>query len=274
MTDTNKQTSNRYHFDSENHIHLLDDKPLVGTSTVLGIVSKPLSWWASGKAVEVMGWVHSREKIATRLESANLMLEKIKSMGERDYLKLLDQAYGNHSLSLSESAGKGTDLHFELEMWVKGIISGEKKEPIEQILQFTNWCAENVDQFLWTELHMYSEANWIGGVCDLGIRLKDGRIGVLDHKSSKDAYYTHFLQDGGYVLQIEENMGGFDGNGNRIFELEHPIDFIGVVPYGGDSKIPVLDENVSAYKEEFIAALKLYRGNIRYMNQHRSKPTY
>lgn len=274
MTDIENKNTNKYSFDRENHVHLLNGKPLIGTSSVCGIVAKPLSWWASGKAVEVMGWTDKKQRIANRLDSANLMLEKIKCLETREYLKLLDQAYGNHNVSLSESAGKGTDLHFELETWIKGQITGENKEPIEQIIQFVNWCRENVDRFLWTELHMYSETNWTGGICDLGIRLKNGKIGVLDHKSAKEAYYTHFLQDGGYVLQIEENMGGFDENGNRIFELEHPIDFIGVVPYGGSNKIPVLQYNVREYKEEFIAALKLYRGNKRYSDQHRHKPYY
>ena len=40
---------NRYKFDAKEHLHSLDSKPLVGTSTVMGIVAKPLTWWAAGK---------------------------------------------------------------------------------------------------------------------------------------------------------------------------------------------------------------------------------
>ena len=269
----NKDT-NRYHFDEPKHVHSLDGKPLDGTSSVCGIVYKPLSWWASGKAVEIFGWVHKRERIQTRLEASNAVLKKIKKMGDREYLDLIDKAYGNHNVFLDTSAQKGTDLHAELETWAKGQMTGKKKEPINQILRFVNWCRENVDEFLWTELHVYSEKNWTGGICDLGVLMKDGRIGLIDHKSSKETYYTHFLQDGGYVLQVEENKGGFDKDGNRIFELEKPIDFIGVVPYGGDDNTPVIKDNVKDFKDEFKSALKLYRGNKRFNKQKKPKSTY
>jgi hypothetical protein len=51
-----KQWTKRSIADRENHVHLLNDKPLIGTSTVVGVIAKPLTWWASGLAVEEMGW--------------------------------------------------------------------------------------------------------------------------------------------------------------------------------------------------------------------------
>ena len=45
---------NRYRYIDENkaHLHLLDEKPLLGTTTCLGILDKPLTWWAAGQALE------------------------------------------------------------------------------------------------------------------------------------------------------------------------------------------------------------------------------
>ena len=45
----------KYQFNEKEHIHTLDDKPLMGTSTVVGIIAKPLTYWASGLAVGKLG---------------------------------------------------------------------------------------------------------------------------------------------------------------------------------------------------------------------------
>ena len=46
---------NRYAFNEQDHIPALDGKPLMGTSTVVGVLSKPLTWWAAGEAVKKLG---------------------------------------------------------------------------------------------------------------------------------------------------------------------------------------------------------------------------
>ena len=53
----------KYNFNSVEHLHSLDDKPLTGTSTVCGVLYKPLTWWAAGKTLEVLGWTNSKKKI-------------------------------------------------------------------------------------------------------------------------------------------------------------------------------------------------------------------
>src|SRR5258708_4411153 len=100
-----------YKFDKENHLHSLDGKPLIGTSTVVGVVSKPLTWWASGLAVAKLGWVKeltlyskpkpTKEQISKnaqqRLESAGVHLLSVKDMDAQQYLSLLDKAYRAHA---------------------------------------------------------------------------------------------------------------------------------------------------------------------------------
>ncbi len=116
---------NRYHFDKEQHLHYLDGRPLTGTSSVIKVLSKPLTWWASGKAVECFGWSNSKGKDGKkvpdeqRLTLVTPMLEQIKEMSPVEFLKLLDKAYRNHKDSLDKSADKGVDLHYWLECFVK-----------------------------------------------------------------------------------------------------------------------------------------------------------
>ena len=51
----------QYKFNKEKHLHTLDGIPLTGTSSVVGVLMKPLSWWASGKAVELLGWLNPKK---------------------------------------------------------------------------------------------------------------------------------------------------------------------------------------------------------------------
>lgn len=120
---------NRYHFDDKIHVHYLDDKALCGTSTVVGVLGKPLTWWASGKAVELLGWTNKnlQPDMAVRIETAKPYLDKIRQMQLGEYLGLLDKAYANHSVFLKDSAQKGTDLHKILERYVKAEMKRKKE---------------------------------------------------------------------------------------------------------------------------------------------------
>ena len=111
---------NRYRFNEEEHVHLLDGKPLQGTSTVTSIIAKVLTWWASGCAVTELGWTNPKttdEK--KRIEVATNYLDSIKLLSPIEWLKKLDSAYSAHSKTLKKSATKGSDLHNILERFCK-----------------------------------------------------------------------------------------------------------------------------------------------------------
>jgi hypothetical protein len=61
---------NRYKFvdTPKEHMHYLDSIPLTGTSSVMNVLSKPLSWWASGKACEVLGGFRPRVSLNCALK--------------------------------------------------------------------------------------------------------------------------------------------------------------------------------------------------------------
>lgn len=276
----------RYEFNEAEHVHTLDGKPLTGTSSVLSIVAKPLVWWASGLAVGTLGWTPKVQyvdgkprslpksgRVLAASERLAQVLEEIQPIGPKTpeeamvsaekWLDLLDIAYAAHSKSLAKSATKGKDLHAALEKYVKYCMAKNEGAPAnvksEDIQQFIEWANENVETFLWSEMHTMSESLWLGGITDAGARLKDGRIAIIDFKSSKEAYKNQFWQCAGYALQIEET-GGFKRDGEKVIEPLIPDCYI-VIPFGAPKFTVSIHDDVVQDKVAFKAALTLYRAN-------------
>lgn len=254
----------KYRFLETKHLHQLkvngEWKNLTGTSSVGNVLAKPLTWWASGKAVEELGWLHPKKHSEEeRARTADETLQNIQKMGALDYLKLLDKAYRAHSTNLKQTAGEGIDLHQELEDFVKGRMGlKEVREYDKKIEPFIIWSDKNVKRFLWSEAHCFDEDLWVGGISDTGAELVDDSVAVIDFKRAKAAYPTHFLQDAGYTIQIEKN-GLYDKNGEHNKELDKKIDKLIVIPFGAEEVIPEVRTNVDDYKKGFAQAVGLYR---------------
>lgn len=258
------------------HLHVLDDKPLIGTSTVVGVLSKPLTWWASGLACTELGWVKkadprkaTEEEITTNLlersSKAAAMLQTYEKMTAPEYLALLDKAYAAHANSLKKSATKGTDMHEELEKYVKLMIADQGGVPHlmngyehKAVEIFAKWATEKVKRFIVSEGHCFSERLWTGGIVDCVFEDKQGLIGIMDFKSSKEAYLSQFIQTGGYDIEISEN-GVFDKEGKLIYKLERPIDYYSIFPFGMENPEPQFNFDVEAVKKGFEAAVVLYK---------------
>lgn len=252
---------NRYTYTDEGkkHLHTLDKKPLIGTSTVVGILAKTLTWWASGQAVGTLGWTATQSDPNMRLEVATVALEGIKELDGKGWLKRLDLAYKAHSVRLKDAASDGTDLHAELEAYVKSVMGGEPYTiENEKVAAFAKWAETNVKKFLYSEAHCYSETFWVGGIFDCLAEMNDGKIALFDFKSSKEAYFGHYVQLGGYAVEIEEN-GVLDSQGNKLGEAK--IDTLFVVPFGADDMLPRPYYDVDNMKGMFINAVNLYKGN-------------
>lgn len=263
-------------------------KPLRGTSTILDVLSKPLTYWAVGLALAKLGWVKISMKPdeipdeikarakelelefkkaysgyvsiprEIRLEGLTVKLEEIQKMSPDEFLSLLDEAYTAHKQNLKETAKGGKDLHALAEAWIKGEISGERITPDPGIQPLVLWAKENVKRWLWSEMHCYSEKHWIGGISDAGFETIDGIYGILDIKSSKDAYTSQFLQIGGYEIQVTEN-GGFDAQGNHLFTLDKKIGQYVIFPFGMKKPEAQIRYNTDELRRGFLAAEYLDR---------------
>lgn len=143
--ESNIEVANEYAFNAKEHIHTYLGKPLMGTSTVVGVIAKPLTWWASGLACEKLGWINGKKRIDgkyttipldKRIIAVEPTLAKIKEMGAEEYISLLDEAYKAHSVKLDKSADAGTDLHAELERYVKNTMENRMATYDEKIQPF------------------------------------------------------------------------------------------------------------------------------------------
>src|SRR3990167_9712610 len=290
----------KYLDEEKQHLHTLDSKPLIGCSTAVGIISKPLTYWASGMAVTTLGWTATKSDPEMRLEVATVALQTIKGLEPKDWLKRLDLAYRAHASNLKQTAVAGTDLHAELEKYVKECIArgGEPLDVVSEletkaVVSFAAWSKENIQKFLYSEAHCYSERHWTGGIFDALAILKDGKIALFDFKSSKDAYYSQFVQAGGYAVMVHEN-GVLDKDGNKFGNIGalkskkakgiraflqflkkekyktvktgHKIEVLYVVPFGGDC-IPKPRYDVEDMGKHFISAVELYKGQNNFAPQ-------
>jgi len=251
----------QYQFDEVKHRHFLDGKPLTGTSSVGSVMAKGgLTWWASGMACAEFGWLNPKKHTEKELrEKARNGRTKLVDMDIEDYLKLLQKAYYAHSTNLKKTAKKGTDLHEELEHFVKGEMGiMPKREYDAKIQPFIEWSNKYVDEFLWSEAHCYDEGLWVGGISDTGAILKDGKVAVIDFKSSKDAYLTSYIQSAGYAIQIEKN-GLWDKTGTRSKNIVKEFDALIIVPFGAEIVVPKIRYDIEALKQGFRDAVSLYR---------------
>lgn len=252
------------------HLHTLDGKALIGTSSVEAVLSKPLTWWASGKAVETLGWVYPKIKKDGKVIGEISLEERLKvsepihfAIGNdtpEEYLNRLDEAYKAHLVKLRDTAKSGTNLHAELEKWVKyrmGIIT-ESGKIDEKISPFILWAEDNVKRFLWSEAHTFCKDLWVGGISDAGAELIDGRYAVIDFKSSKETYTNQFIQAAGYAIQIDKNgLWSKDGEMNK--KLDKKIEALIIVSFGAEEIKPEIRYVVDEYKKGFEWCVGLYR---------------
>src|SRR3990167_917010 len=113
------------------HRHELGGKPLLGTSSVVGVLAKPLTWWASGMVCGIFGWLNPKNNPVEALKSrAGEVLEQIKGLDTESYLFLLEKAYKAHNEKKEISAEEGTNMHSLLEDYVKKMITDQGGKPM------------------------------------------------------------------------------------------------------------------------------------------------
>ena len=269
----------RYRFDAENHIHLLDGKPLMGTSTIVDVIGKPLAWYGAGCAVKEFGCPDP--KLLTKLHNGKATKEEkdilinaaqevigrwnLEPITFSEILHLWNRAYRAHHDYKETRADVGTDMHRELEVYIKNCIAcgGAPMAPSPDCSKeetfFAEWSLNNVNRFLWSEAHVFSERLRTGGITDAGCLVNNGSTCILDFKSAKEPYLSHFVQCGGYSIAVSEN-GLYDKDGNRIGP-KYCAKSLVVLTFGLDTTPKIRVENVvSKWERRFESAVDLHKG--------------
>tara|TARA_Y100000310_G_scaffold310342_1_gene355453 strand:+ start:417 stop:1250 length:834 start_codon:yes stop_codon:yes gene_type:complete len=187
---------------------------------------------------------------------------------------------GAFTESRKESAGIGTQLHAEIEHFIK-----EKQWPDNPSRPFSNWYAamnERVSEWIEAEQKVYHGRLRYGGTAD-SIAIMDGKRtlfdwktanllekntvnGKLKRKEAKDiGYLAAASQIGGYLLALQ-------------YQKEPKIEQAFVVYVARDTNSVELKQvDMNAAKKMFIASLRVYRalhtGWIKSKPKANSKPS-
>jgi hypothetical protein len=242
------------------HMHVLDNAPLYGTSTLIGEVMPPyLAKWGGQCAVDY-------------LKSKSIM--DVDRFGARiPDLEDFEKAITAYTKVGKKAMQKGTDLHALLEEYVQGCIQrGGSPDAAgggdnEKVRLFSDWSRKHIEKFLFAEAHTYSKELWVGGIVDCMAILKTGEVAIIDFKSGKVPYFSSFVQIGGYACQIEEmGWGRADGSDWRklsflgqIGGIDAKIGALIIVPFGNDYIKPEIIRNVEGFKDSFRHMVEVFK---------------
>lgn len=166
--------------------------------------------------------------------------------------------YGKHgtkecSRILKESAAFGTALHEFIECYNKTGMDPEITDSRHQKLfnKYKTWATENKLECVESELQVHSLKWGYAGTLDSLARV-NGKLEILDYKTSKDFYETYQLQLMAYRVAVHE-MGLFVNEhiGRRVIRLGREDEEIETVAF---------EDDVGDYKA-WLSALRLYRWN-------------
>lgn len=209
MTDT-------FRFDEEAHAYFLNDKPLMGITTVLGVIAKNnLIQWAANEAVKYMGDLEHRHTNSMK-EFVDIWgapcppdyMPELTIFRSKDFTKGLEEARYAHRKKKEAAGESGTDLHALAEGYVRLSIQENESRPMDVcpagLEQFRDWAKQENVTFLASEKRMYSKAWWVAGTCDL-IFEKEGKKYIGDIKTYAKIWdRVPFFQCAGYANLYEE----------------------------------------------------------------------
>ena len=223
------------YFDEEKHHFYLDPekkkKVPYSVTGITGIIDKsaPFIYWATNLMGEYL-----KEKIDQKIPIDKGMIDRAK----REFRKVRQDA-----------ADVGTEIHEWCHRW----IAGEKPEipeddmrVINGITAFLKFQKENKLKWLESEKPIYSKKYGYAGILDALAKDKNGKIILVDFKSSKSIYPEMFLQVAGYQIAHEEETG-------------QKVDKNIIIRFGkSDGKFEVKEaRNEKGDKQAFLSALNL-----------------
>jgi len=231
-------------FNKWKHIYTLDDKPITGVTTILGVINKPaLVKWSANMAVDYIQekWYHYDD------EEFGIVAPGV-----------FEEARTAFARKRDASANVGTLTHKWVEKLVEGLLGA--KYGLPQVLEdmprdekiahmtdkFVKWIKDNKVEFLSSEEQVYSREHWYAGTYDFMCKI-DSKVYLGDLKTSSGIYDEMFFQTAAYQLAHEE-MGGENVDGNLIVNCKKDgkLDWMASTEY---------EQN----KQAFLGALAIYK---------------
>lgn len=230
----------KFEFNEKNHRYTLDDKPLTGVTTILGVIAKPaLIPWAVKMCAD---YVEEEVKKIIKKDTWQ------KEMGDK-WADILKQSKLAWRQKRDKAGDIGTKVHDAIEQFIKhGTEPKLDKQGMKMFEHFRKWADENVGEWVESEKRLYSKECWFAGTVDMIFKDKEGKTWIGDIKTSNAIYPEYYAQMGGYHI-------AYDEMGNK-----EPIVGYQVIRIGkkGDCEI-VGFHDTKMCKEFFMHALGLYK---------------
>lgn len=188
----------KFEFDEARHLYKLNDKPITGVTSILGLLAKPaLIQWAANKAIEA---VDSQGETWSNGKKEEIRLDK----------SLLDNCRFAHRGGKEKGAKFGKELHKLAEQYLHTLMGSNASPRAPRGLggafkSFKTWCKKNKVTPLKVEEKVYSKRYWYAGTFDFLAEI-NGEIVLADIKTSSRVYPENFFQLAAYENALNEMM--------------------------------------------------------------------
>lgn len=188
----------------------INDVEYPSPTEVLGMLDKPaLKQWAVNMAIKFIN-----DKFEEHEYSDNCL---------DDLPEILTNAKYEWKNVSAEAMDIGSEIHNLIEVYIKDgkDAVGEMRPEVENgFLAFLEWEQENIEEWLESEMTVKSEKYCYAGTLDAIARMKDGKVRVIDFKSSKGFYSGYGKQIAAYKLAVEEMIPEKEVDGCGILRLD------------------------------------------------------
>lgn len=191
-------------FNAGSHRYFWDGQPLRSVTTILGVIAKPaLIQWAANMAVD-------------NIKSECLEVDGGWFVGEVE----LERARKAHAQKRDAAGDAGSLVH----QYAESVLNGSPmqipadEQVVRGCMAFERFMAEHklepkedgIERRIMSKRHMYAgTTDFFGHV--------DGRLGILDFKTSSGVWDEFWLQTAGYEVALTEEL--FDGDAEHLWRF-------------------------------------------------------
>ena len=235
-------------FDEPTHTYTYLGQLLPGVTTITGVRQKEfLKWWTVKMAVEYL-----KEK-----------QDEIKKATPEQFLDILGEAKRAHVRSADTAKDYGKEAHEWIEVYIKSRIldrdmTGEipqADEVLNAINAFLGWERAHEVRWLASEVVIASVKHQFAGTLD-ALAEVDGKLSLVDFKTSNQIGDDYFLQTAGYQIALEE-----------LGVIPEQRIIVRIPKSGADCEAMVVPTPFEFDKETFLHCREVHRWNV-YIKNH------
>jgi hypothetical protein len=221
-------------FNEPAHTYQLEGILVPGTTTVTGMCPKP--WLAAWAAKEV---------VAAIIENCNGHLTP-------ELKKIVLDAKNAWRMKRDKAADSGTMAHAHIENYIKTKTPPflyENKEVQNSVELFFTWLGANQIEWLESEIVVGSKIHMYAGKFDAVAKV-NGKVTLIDFKTSSGIYDEHGIQLAGYQMAYEE-LGKSPAIEQRMI--------LWLPKKGGKFEARIIETPLAEDKQCFLNLLGVYR---------------